>query len=109
MDITVQISEAEEKALLTDMVSIEVWFNNVVHQKARQCIDAVCQQALSEDGETILTKAEKQEVVTALASEGRIISTVKQMPEAIKLQIVRCARVESAAQRQERLRRENGA
>lgn len=106
---TVTLSAEEEKALLTDMASVQSWLDNVIHNKARQCIDAVCEQALSENGETMLTKAEKQEVVSALATEGRIISTVKQMPESVKADIVKKARVESAAERQERLESENSA
>lgn len=103
---TVLLTSEEEKALLTDMISIQEWLENAIHNKARQCIDAVCQQALSEDGETILTKAEKQAIVKALATEGKIISTVKQMPVTIKYQIVQKARVESAAERQARMEAE---
>lgn len=101
--------EEEEKALLTDTISIQEWIDNAIHNKARQCIDTVCQQALSGDDETILTKAEKREIVRALATEGKIISTVKQMPVGIKHQIVQKAKVESAAERNARMEAEMAA
>lgn len=102
-EYSVSLSEEEEKALLTDMLSIQEWLENAIHNKARRCVDMVCHQALSEVGEIILTNAEKQVIVSELVKEGRIISTVKQMPEAIKRQIVRMARVKSAEERQEEL------
>lgn len=38
---TVTLSPEEEKALLTDMISIQDWLSNAIHNKARQCIDAM--------------------------------------------------------------------
>jgi len=35
---TVEISDTEEKALLSEMVSIQDWASNVIHAKARACI-----------------------------------------------------------------------
>jgi len=99
----INLTEEEEKALLTDMLTIQDWLNNAIHNKTRQCVDNVCQQALSEQEHKILTIEEKQQIVTQLASQGTIISTVKQMPENIKLEIVKKARVKSAAERQAEL------
>ena len=96
----VNLLAEEEKALLTDMISIQDWLNNAISNKARQCVDSVCQEALSEQEHKILTAEEKQQIVTQLASQGKIISTVKQMPENIKLEIVKKARIKSAAERQ---------
>lgn len=97
---TVIISDEEEKALLTDMVSIQDWLDNAVHNKARQCVDVVCRQALEDESDTLLTKGEKGQIVAALAKEGRVISTIKHMPPEIKGQIVALARVKSVAERQ---------
>ena len=97
---TITLSREEEKALLTNMISIQEWIDNAIYNKARQCLDEVCKQALEDNTNTILTQTEKQEIVTALASEGRIISTVKQLPPVIKGQIVAKARVKSASEKQ---------
>jgi hypothetical protein len=98
--ITVSITDEEEKALLTDMTSIQDWLDNAIHNKARQCIDGLCQLALDDQTNAILTAEEKQELVSALAAQGKFITTVKQLPPDIKAQIVSNARVKSAAERQ---------
>ncbi len=38
---TVTLTEAEEKALLTDMASIEGWLINAIHTKASRCMDRI--------------------------------------------------------------------
>ena len=99
----INLTEEEEKALLTDMITVQDWLNNAIYNKARQCVDNVCQEALSEQEHKILAAEEKQQIATLLASEGKIISSVKQMPENIKLEIVKKARIKSAAERQDEL------
>ena len=98
--ITLVIAAEEEKALLTDILSLQDWLDNAIRNKARQCVDDVCRQALEDETNTVLTAVEKQGIVSALATQGRIITTVKQLPEALKRQIVAAARVKSAAQRE---------
>lgn len=97
---TIELSAEEEKALLTDILSLQEWLDNAIRNKARQCIDDVCRQALEDETDTVLTAVEKQGIVSALATQGRIITTLKQLPEALKHQIVAAARVKSAAERQ---------
>ena len=80
MQYIIEISAEEEKALLTDMLSIQAWLNNAIHNKTRQCIDKIVQE-----------HSDKQ--------AGKI-------PEAEKLQIVRDAQVESAAERNARVEQE---
>jgi len=36
---TVEINDAEEKVLLTDMLSIQEWLDYAIHNKARKLID----------------------------------------------------------------------
>lgn len=96
---TVTFSPEEEKAMLTDMLSIQDWMDNAGHNKARQRIDAICKEALGDRTDTILTKGEKHRIVAKLAADGQIISTVKQMPPVIKAEIVQKARVKSAAEK----------
>lgn len=99
MEYTVNISDEESKALLTDMMTVQEWLDNAIHNKARQCIDKVCEEALNDQTNTLLTKGEKQAIVTELAKQGTIISSIKQMPEVVKRQIVSQARVKSAAEK----------
>lgn len=99
-DYTINLSIEEEKALLTNMISIQEWADNAIHNKARQCIDKVCERALSDSANTILTKEEKQSIASRLATEGQVISTVNHMPLAIKAEIVQKARIKSAAEEQ---------
>ncbi|MBA7472200.1 MAG: hypothetical protein GH156_00550 [Dehalococcoidia bacterium] len=73
-EYTVTLSDEEEKALLTDMVSIQEWLDNVIHNKARQCIDMIVEQ-----------HSDRQP---------------KKLPVEEKLRVVREAKVESAAERQ---------
>lgn len=80
VEYTVTLSAEEEKALLTDMMSIQEWLDNVIHNKARQCIDMIVEQ-----------HSDRQP---------------KKLPVEEKLAIVRQAKVESAAERQARLEAE---
>ncbi len=73
-DYTVTVSDEEEKALLTDMISIQDWLDNAIHNKARQCIDVIVEQ-----------HSDRQ---------------AKKLPPDEKLRVVREAKVESAAERQ---------
>ena len=38
---TITINDAEEKALLTNMISVQTWLNNAIHEKARRVIDDI--------------------------------------------------------------------
>lgn len=38
---TITISDEEKKALLVDMISIQEWIENSIHNKARQIIDRI--------------------------------------------------------------------
>ncbi len=77
---TITLNDAEEKALLADMISIQDWIDNAIHNKARQCIDKVVEEVSDKQVEKI---------------------TIKE-----KLQIVRDAKVESGVERNARLEAE---
>lgn len=61
MKITVTITGAEEKALLTDMLSIENWMSNAIHNKARQCMDVIITEY--SDKQPKKTPASKREAI----------------------------------------------
>lgn len=80
MEYTITLSEEEERALLTDMISIQEWLDNAIHNKARQCIDTIVEQ-----------HSDRQ---------------AKKLSLGDKLAIVHQAKVESAAERQARVEAE---
>jgi hypothetical protein len=77
---TITLTPEEEKALLTDMISIQDWVDNAIHNKARQCIDSIIEQV-----------SDKQP---------------KKISADERAAIVRTAQVESAADRQARIEAE---
>jgi len=97
---TITLTTEEEKALLWDMISIQEWADNAVHNKARQCADEICRIALEDQTHTILTRAEKRQLRDYLDNQGVVLTSVKQLPINAKRQIVAVARVKSAAERQ---------
>ncbi len=58
----VTLSAEEEKALLADVISIQDWLNNAIHNKARQCIDRVVGNN-SDKQPNKLARAEKLTIV----------------------------------------------
>jgi len=58
----IELSKEQEKALLTDMVSIEQWLSNAIQNKARQCIDKVVEE-YSDKQASKITEAEKLQIV----------------------------------------------
>jgi len=82
MDFTIKISAEEEKALLTDMVSIQTWIENAIHNKARQCIDNVVKEYSDKQPEKI-SVVEKSSIVstvnpkTAVKKAAEILSASK--------------------------------
>lgn len=59
---SVTLSPEEEKALLTDMVSIQAWLDNAIHNKARQCIDKIVEDCSDKQPKRI-SRIEKWEIV----------------------------------------------
>ena len=101
--VTITLDDEVEKALLWDVVDIDVWVSNAVFNKARQCADEICKQALEDKEHTILTLEEKQLLRDYLTNQGVILTSIKQLPDNIKREIVKRARVKSAAERQAEL------
>ena len=100
MQYTITLSDEEEKALLTDMMSIQEWIDNAIHNKARQCIDTVCERALL-GGYEVLTKSDISQIRVMMDERAvpPVIPT-KRLPQDIKQEIVKRARVKSAQEKQ---------
>ena len=61
---TIILRKEEEKALLTDMISIQAWVDNAIHNKARQCIDGIVTECSDKQPKKISVK-EKFAIVWA--------------------------------------------
>ena len=72
---TVTLSPEQEKALLSDMVSIQEWIDNAIHNKARQMIDYHVMESGLGSKKTPLERKleiiEGMEIETALERQAR--------------------------------------
>ncbi len=104
------VEDFEVKALESDMASIPLWHINALNEACRRLTDKICSDALGNGSEKVepLTVPQKQKVASALASQGIVLSPVKQMPQSIKDQIIEMAKIKSAAERQAEFEAEMG-
>ena len=100
---TITVTDEELKALTWDIVDPPAWLDNLVHEKARKCADAIITLALDDTTHTILTQDEKRQLVQALDVLGIVINTVDALPNSIKAAIIQKARVKTAAERQQEI------
>jgi len=56
------LSEEEEKALLTDMISIQDWLDNAIKNKTSQCIDKIVGE-VSDKQPSKISMVEKLEII----------------------------------------------
>ena len=96
----ITIDDAVQKAMEWDIVNLDEWANNAIFNKARRCADSICQLALEDKTNTILSLENKQLLRTYLDNQGIVLTSVKQLPDSIKKEIVKRANIKSAAERQ---------
>jgi len=97
----IEIDDEVQKALEWDIVDLDIWANNAIFNKARQCADAICKLALDDKTNTILSTDDKQLLKTYLANQGIIVAgSIKELPTNVKKEIVKRANIKSAAERQ---------
>ena len=99
INISIDLDDEEEKALLWNVVDINIWARNALFNKVRQCADEICRLALEDHTHTILSLADKQLLRQYLNNQGIILTSVKQLPNNIKKEIVKRANILSAAER----------
>ena len=97
--LSVEIDDDVEKALEWDILDLDAWARNAVFNKARRCADEICRLALEDKTHTILSLADKQLLKTYLDNQGIVLTSVKQLPDNIKKEIVKRANIKSAAER----------
>jgi len=99
----ITIDDEVQKALEWDIVNLDGWANNAIFNKARQCADEICKQALEDKTHTILSLADKKLLRDYLTNQGIILTSVKELPNNIKKEIVKRAVIKSAAEREAEL------
>lgn len=97
--LSITIDDEVQKAMEWDIVDLDIWANNAIFNKARQCADEICKQALEDKEHIILSLADKKLLRDYLTNQGIILSSVKQLPDNIKREIVKRAVIKSAAER----------
>ena len=65
MQYTITLLEEEEKALLVDMISIQEWLDNIIHNKVRQCIDTIVEQVSDKQSKKLSQEERRLIVQTA--------------------------------------------
>jgi len=96
-----QLDDEMQKAMEWDIADpLEVWAKNAVFNKARRCADEICRLALEDKTHTILSLANKQLLRDYLNNQGIVLTSIKQLPDNIKKEIVKRANIQSAAERQ---------
>lgn len=98
---SITIDNEVQKAMEWDIIDLDVWANNAVFNKARQCGDEICRLALEDKTHTILSLEDKQLLRDYLNNQGIVLTSVKQLPENIKREIVKRSSIKSAAKRQQ--------
>ena len=96
----IEIDDEVQKAMEWDIVNLDFWANNAIFNKARRCADAIITLALEDKTHTILSLADKQLLRDYLTDQGIILTSVKELPDNIKKEIVKRANIQSAAERE---------
>ena len=99
----ITIDDEVQKALEWDIVNLDIWANNAIYNKARRCADEICRLALEDKTHTILSLEDKQLLRQYLDNQGIVLTSIKQLPDNIKKEIVKKANIQSAAERQAEL------
>lgn len=95
MQININLSSEQQKALLTEYTSIEAYCQTVVTNRANRIMQEIVKNyADNLEGVT----AEEQATVTAKLA-GKIIVNTESLPEEIKTIIVRRAKVKSMTEK----------
>jgi len=99
--ITITLNDEAVKALEWDIAEeLELWANIVLNNRIKWCYDKLCEEALADTTDTILTVEDKQAIATMLNNQGiTIIRSVKALPENVKEEIVKRANIKSAVER----------
>ena len=102
----IEIDDAIQKALEWNIVDLDEWARNAIFDKARKCADEICRLALEDNTHTILSLEDKQLLRQYLDNQRIVLTSVKQLPDNIKKEIVKRANIQSAAERKAEIEHE---
>ena len=102
---TIQIDDAQEKALEWDIVNLDT-LPNAIYTKADWCIERICEMAIKDKTNTILSAPDRQQLRNYLDNQGIVLTSIKDIPLNIKKEIVKRANIKSATERQAELEAE---
>ena len=100
---TIELTPEQEKALLTDMVSIDEFIRNALLTRANRYINLICEKALKDETGEILAEIDKANIENQIAALGKVIYGMEDLPDNIKTEIVQKASIKSAAERNEEI------
>lgn len=95
----IEIDDAVQKALEWNIADLDEWARNAIFDKARKCADEICRLALEDNTHTILSLENKQLLRQYLDNQGIVLTSIKQLPDNIKREIVLRVNIQSAAER----------
>ena len=77
MEYTITLTEEQEMAVLTDMMSIQEWLDNAIRNKARQCVDDIVTK--SGRGSKFSKPNDKEKIIKDLKDEDSpLLKSAKQ-------------------------------
>ena len=95
MQININLSDEQIKALLTEYTSIEAWTERVVQKRANDIIEAIVKKhADNLEGVT----AEEQAIINNKLA-GKIVVNAKKLPDEVKQIIVRRAKTKTMVEK----------
>ena len=99
--ITITLNDEAVKALEWDIADdLQLWATIIILNRVKWTYDKLCEEALADTTDTILTVEDKQAIAAMLNNQGiTIVRSVKAIPDNIKEEIVKRANIKSAAER----------
>ena len=91
MQININLTEEQEKALLTEYISVEEYAQRVLENRANRLMEEIVKQYA--DNLEGVTGAEQGIITSEMA--GKIVVNPEKLPEEVKAIIVRRAKVKS--------------
>lgn len=98
MQININITEEQEKALLTQFVSIEVYLQQMIDNRAWRIMNNIVREYAKGNCKVIGITTAEQAIINAKMKD-KIIVNVDNIPDKIKQIIVRRADVKSAVEK----------
>lgn len=80
---------------------IDMWISRAVHNRALIGAEKICEMAIEDKEGAVLSLENRQALKTYLANQGiDVLTSPKQLPERVKMEIVKRATVKTAAERE---------